>query len=482
MKAILFVHWSRVHARWFSVLALLGLWCPQFTLAGQSDGFDYEVTTNGAITITGYTGAGGRVTIPETIEGLPVASIGARAFYGCATLNEVVVAASVTNLGSYAFASCVWLTNVVLSTNLPELPSFAFASCSNLTRVTMGEGLTRVGHWAFRACDALERITFPKSLDTVDASAFNACNSLGDFFFEGDAPTLLYGPIYPTPYRAVRVYHHAKANGWDSTFGSITTAIWEPDLPFAYNPAGTNACSIDRYLGANGTVVIPDAIQNLAVTSIGASAFTFAGDIYSVTVPASVTTLGTAAFALCGTLTNALFLGNAPTADKYSTFAYSTNTIVYYYEGASGWDTTFALRPTVKLFRQTAFEQWAATNGLAAQFPNACGEPDDADHDGMSNLQEMYAGTDPTSAKSALAFESTARPEDLIEEDKTPLEAGQFALYFQTVPGRTYDIQSCATLNGEWSMAKTVIAATTQKRVALSRPAEKAFYRVATRP
>ena len=37
-------------------------------------------TTNGTITITGYTGPGGWVTIPSTINGLPVTSIGDYAF------------------------------------------------------------------------------------------------------------------------------------------------------------------------------------------------------------------------------------------------------------------------------------------------------------------------------------------------------------------------------------------------------------------
>ena len=41
--------------------------------------FNYT-TTNGTITITGYTGSGGAVTIPDTINGLPVTSIGDWAF------------------------------------------------------------------------------------------------------------------------------------------------------------------------------------------------------------------------------------------------------------------------------------------------------------------------------------------------------------------------------------------------------------------
>lgn len=48
--------------------------------------FNY-IATNGAITITGYTGSGGNVAIPGTINGLPVTSIGGGAFHDCPNLT-----------------------------------------------------------------------------------------------------------------------------------------------------------------------------------------------------------------------------------------------------------------------------------------------------------------------------------------------------------------------------------------------------------
>jgi hypothetical protein len=45
----------------------------------QESQFTYT-TNNGTITITGYIGPGGDVTIPDTINCLAVASIGDRAF------------------------------------------------------------------------------------------------------------------------------------------------------------------------------------------------------------------------------------------------------------------------------------------------------------------------------------------------------------------------------------------------------------------
>src|SRR5262245_48446343 len=78
----------------------------------------FNYTTNqGMVTITGYTGTNGIVTIPSTIVGLPVASIANFAFYQKFILTNVTIPDSVTNIGSYAFFNCRRMTNVALGTN-----------------------------------------------------------------------------------------------------------------------------------------------------------------------------------------------------------------------------------------------------------------------------------------------------------------------------------------------------------------------------
>ena len=56
-------------------------------------------TNNGTITITGYTGPGGAVTIPARSMACRVTSIGGEAFYNCTSLTSVTIADSVTNIG-----------------------------------------------------------------------------------------------------------------------------------------------------------------------------------------------------------------------------------------------------------------------------------------------------------------------------------------------------------------------------------------------
>src|SRR5438477_3565762 len=68
-------------------------------------------TNNGTITITGYTGSGGAVTIPSSINSFPVTSIGDWAFYYRTSLTIVTIPTSVTSIGDHAFDYCIHLTS-----------------------------------------------------------------------------------------------------------------------------------------------------------------------------------------------------------------------------------------------------------------------------------------------------------------------------------------------------------------------------------
>ena len=110
-------------ARVLSLVLLFAVLSPvkaQFTYA----------TNNGRITITGYTGAGGAVTIPDNVGGLPVTSIGSTAFSNRITVTMVTFPNSLTNVGANAFYSCTSMTNVTVGNNVISIGSSAFLSCS----------------------------------------------------------------------------------------------------------------------------------------------------------------------------------------------------------------------------------------------------------------------------------------------------------------------------------------------------------------
>src|SRR5262245_20999779 len=73
--------------------------------------FNYTINTDLTITITGYTGPGGAVTVPGTIQGLPVTRIADSAFQ-FSGLKSITIPNSVISMGDFEFSYCGGLTNV----------------------------------------------------------------------------------------------------------------------------------------------------------------------------------------------------------------------------------------------------------------------------------------------------------------------------------------------------------------------------------
>jgi uncharacterized repeat protein (TIGR03803 family) len=101
---------------WSLLMGLLILVAP----AAQAQ-FNYT-TNSGAITITGYTGSGGAVTIPSSINGLPVTGIAAYAISDLfSTPVTVTIPGSVTSIGDYAFQFNYSLPRVFFEGNAPNV-------------------------------------------------------------------------------------------------------------------------------------------------------------------------------------------------------------------------------------------------------------------------------------------------------------------------------------------------------------------------
>lgn len=208
-------------------------------------------TNNGCITITGYTGAGGSVVIPATINAWPVTSIGNWAFYATSITN-VLISDSVTNIGDGAFFDCESLTNV-----------------------TLGSDVTNLGDWAFSFCPGLASI---------------CCR--------GNVPNLLGSNVfYGTP---AKLYYLSSATGWGPTLGGLAAVLSSPPVPFdsTINNDGVSV-TITEYTGSDSVVTIPETINFLPVTGIGDNPFYTSLDVTNVLIGSGINAIDDFAFVDC---------------------------------------------------------------------------------------------------------------------------------------------------------------------------------------
>jgi hypothetical protein len=172
------------------------LWIITFVLVLATTAFaqseaDFMVTLTDDITgaiIKEYIGKDAEVTIPSTIQGMPVKEIGNGAFANNSTVTSVVIPEGVIRIGSLAvadkkkykgvFTSCINLKTVTLPEGLKVITNEAFFDCRSLDSITLPSTVKRIGAKAFSGCVSLTSIDFPASIETVGNAAFAGCSLL----------------------------------------------------------------------------------------------------------------------------------------------------------------------------------------------------------------------------------------------------------------------------------------------------------------
>ena len=286
------------------------------------------------------------IKLPDNIK-----SVGDYAFKDCTLLKELIFPDKVTTIGQCAFQNCTNLAILSIPESTTTIGYMAISNCLNLERVTLpkditawgmnmfsgsagsiyydgfcysfgtktcgtfhgskfksvefAEGTTLVGSYAFYDCTSLVEVTLPSTITQIDSYAFY--NSSCTLYCQSSIPPTLGSNVFNSP---MKVYVPATAlknykNAW-SAYSSYLELIPIDGYIYKYTTSDGqpltlknwgNSIVSNTYNDGNGVLVVSSSI-------IPEKAFYGCSSLTSITIPDSVTEIGSSAFYRCESLTS----------------------------------------------------------------------------------------------------------------------------------------------------------------------------------
>ena len=293
------------------------------SIPAYSIGLEYTLNIDGeSYSVTGIrTRTYTDINIPDTYNGLPVTSIGERAFDECSSLISVVIPNSVTSIDEYAFIGCYSLTSVVIGDSVTSIGDGAFyglqfneyenckylgsknnpyfvlieVTTQNLSSYTIHGDTKIIAHSAFSYCHSLTSVVIPDGVTSICDGTFSNCTSLTSIIIPDSVTSIGQSAFHWCPSLTSVVIGDSVTSIGESAFYFCTslTSVVIPDSVTSIGGWAFYQCT------SLSSVVIGHS-----VTSISDYSFFGCTDLTSIVIPDSVTTIGDRAFFACDSLSS----------------------------------------------------------------------------------------------------------------------------------------------------------------------------------
>jgi hypothetical protein len=288
--------------------------------------YQYSLINNGtAAEITSFNGTGTSFVIPSVIAGVPVTSIGERAFCNCTALTGVTIPNSVLAIGAGAFRNCYSLTSLTIPHSVTSIGAGAFSDVG-LRTVVIPNSLKVIADDLFFDCYSLTSVTIPVSVTSIGNYSFGNCYQLSTVNIPSSVTVIGVGAFYNCGLRTA-VIPESVSMIEDRCFQGCY-ALSSVSIPVSVTSLG-NYSFYNCY--ALSSVTVPSNVSFL-----GDYLFCNCYNLISVTVAGRVTSMGAGAFFNCYDLETITFYDNAPSTGSAWKTGCSGNLTVAYYQGATG--------------------------------------------------------------------------------------------------------------------------------------------------
>ena len=274
--------------------------------------------------------------LPNTLT-----TIGEEMFYR-SKLRTVVIPANVTTIEKSAFQDCTTLTSIEIPASVETIGAAAFKGCFLLATVTFEKGsqlkTIKGGYYrdiydsiiycygAFSGCTSLTSIEIPASVETIEAAAFKGCRSLKTVTFEKGSKLRTIGGGY---------YFSDSSDSY--SYGAFSDCpITSIEIPASVETIGAAA-----FKGCRSLKTVTFEKGSKLRTIGGGYYFSDSSDSYSygafsdcpitsIEIPASVETIEAAAFIGCSELATVTFEKGSQLKTIGGGYRYSSRYSHYY--------------------------------------------------------------------------------------------------------------------------------------------------------